>query len=411
MKLTRKIISEIKGQRGATAVVIVLALVVLIGFAALAIDIGYLYSTKNELQNIADSAALAATGKLGNQYFLGVDPIDDVAIRDVAVDIGNKNRAGDKASISIDFSDIEIGKWDQYADPKFVPNDSDPFIPTGDEDAVRVTARRDSGPYGNGPVATFFARIFGADFANVSADAIADLSGASEVTEGGLPIPVGIGKARFDSSYCEDPIKFYPTNDLEACGGWHVYEDDKTKIKQDVLDGLLPGADPPWISPPAEIGDIFYFKGGTDNAAYTILKDVFDDKRYINDYWEDEANGIPKEWPVDGDLDDETWTTSVVVYDWEDCSNPNTSIPIIGFAKIRIYEICTATSDPSVQITGGGDSYPGGDPSGLVPGPPDPFCVLGEKQIAARIICKIIEPARGSGGEYGVIGSIPGLVE
>ena len=47
MKLTRKLISNLKGEHGATAVVIVLALVVLIGFAALAIDIGYLYATKS----------------------------------------------------------------------------------------------------------------------------------------------------------------------------------------------------------------------------------------------------------------------------------------------------------------------------------------------------------------------------
>lgn len=410
MKKIHQLLKKIKDQQGAAAIVVAIALVFfLIGFAALAVDVGYLFSTKNELQNISDSAALSATAELGNQYF-NDETINATDIRNVAVEIGNKNWAGDKASISIALSDIEIGKWDQDADPKFVPNDSDPFVPTGDEDAVRVTARRDSDPNGNGPVATFFARIFGADTANVSTDAIADLSGASEIVEGGLPIPVGIAEVRFkDPDWCWQPIKFYPTNDIEACGGWHVYDYDtylidKTKIKQDILDGLLASADPPFVSPETNTDSTFYFKGGTDNAAYEILKQIFDERKIINDYWQNPPdNTIPKEWPLDGDEDPNTWTTTVVVYGSDDCSNPNTDLPIVGFSTIRIYEICTATSDPSVQITGGGGNL--GAP------PPQDFCVSGEKQIVARISCNVRKPVRGGGGEFGIMGTIPGLVE
>ena len=50
----------LRDQRGASAVLIALLLVVLLGIAALAIDLGYLYVTRYELQNVADSAALAA---------------------------------------------------------------------------------------------------------------------------------------------------------------------------------------------------------------------------------------------------------------------------------------------------------------------------------------------------------------
>jgi hypothetical protein len=256
-------------------------------------------------------------------------------------------------------------------------------------DAVRVIVRRESGK--NGPITTFFARIFGIDTAEVSADATAALSGPASVAEGGLPIPVGIAAAKFlNKEYCFKPIKFYPTNDLDACGGWHVYDEyDElgTKIKQDVLTGLLEGAEPPFESNKAGIGDVFYYKGGVDNAAYTLLKQVFEERKGIDD-----------------DGDPNTWSTTVVVYDWNDCSNPNTYIPILGFAKIRIYEICTATSDPSIPITGGKGTE--SDPYS-----PQAYCVSGEKQIVARIACNLIEPARGGGGEYGIMGSIPGLIE
>ncbi len=40
-------------------------MLLLIGFAAFAIDVGYMMVSRNELQNIADTAALAAAGELG----------------------------------------------------------------------------------------------------------------------------------------------------------------------------------------------------------------------------------------------------------------------------------------------------------------------------------------------------------
>src|SRR4030042_446489 len=47
------------GNRGQVIIVFVLSLLVLLGFAALAIDVGYMYSVRNDLQRSADSGALA----------------------------------------------------------------------------------------------------------------------------------------------------------------------------------------------------------------------------------------------------------------------------------------------------------------------------------------------------------------
>ncbi len=46
-------------ERGAVAVVVAICLVVVMGFVALAVDIGSIYSDKQQLQNGADAAALA----------------------------------------------------------------------------------------------------------------------------------------------------------------------------------------------------------------------------------------------------------------------------------------------------------------------------------------------------------------
>ena len=48
-----------KDERGAVAIIIALLMVVLIGFAALAVDISAMWAEKRQLQNGADAAALA----------------------------------------------------------------------------------------------------------------------------------------------------------------------------------------------------------------------------------------------------------------------------------------------------------------------------------------------------------------
>ena len=50
---------RLSGERGATAVVVALLLVPLLGFGAIAVDVGALYAEKSRLQTAADAAALA----------------------------------------------------------------------------------------------------------------------------------------------------------------------------------------------------------------------------------------------------------------------------------------------------------------------------------------------------------------
>jgi hypothetical protein len=202
----------------------------------------------------------------------------------------------------------------------------------------------------------------------------------SKVDTGGLPIPVGISKHRFDDPYwCGQPIRFYPSNDIAACGGWHTYDQEHDKIKQDILKGLIDAYPADFESPATEGGDEYWFKGGTDSAAYDLLDELFEQNKDLND------------GTIDKDTNDETWTTTVVVYDSEDCSNPNPggagdekTLTVVGFTTIVIYDICTASGDDS--------------------------CEDGVKEIVADISCDYIEAQRGGGGEYGIIGSIAGLV-
>ena len=74
----------IENQRGIAAIVVALGLFVLLGAAAFAVDLGYRNIAQNDLQNMADAAALAGAGELGRQY---LDPafiaVDEEAIADI----------------------------------------------------------------------------------------------------------------------------------------------------------------------------------------------------------------------------------------------------------------------------------------------------------------------------------------
>lgn len=87
-------------ERGGVLVLICLAMTVLIGLAAIAVDIGNLYAVRSRLVNTADSAALAGVALLPN---------DPKGSREVARDYIEKNRANvDHAEISISASNKEI---------------------------------------------------------------------------------------------------------------------------------------------------------------------------------------------------------------------------------------------------------------------------------------------------------------
>ena len=145
-----------------------------ISFAALAVDIGYILTTKNELQNIADAAALAAAGRLSEFYDIGETPIES-SVELAANTVASMNSAGGEAGgITIVDSDIELGTWNGG----FTETSINPY-------ATRITARRDDIP-------TFFAKLFSNNPVDIQAMAIAafstpiDLGGMWYIAE---PIP------------------------------------------------------------------------------------------------------------------------------------------------------------------------------------------------------------------------------
>ncbi len=150
-------------RRGAVAVQVAVSMSAIVGFAALTIDVGVVYNAKTDLQRTADAAALAAASKLA-----AYDEGDPLALaRAEAVRLVELNTVM-REQVSVSGSDVEFGRAVYNED-----SGSYDFQPTTQfPDAVRVVVSKTSGS-ANGGLRLYFARIFGKETADVSAEAIA----------------------------------------------------------------------------------------------------------------------------------------------------------------------------------------------------------------------------------------------
>ncbi|MFQ5414067.1 MAG: pilus assembly protein TadG-related protein [Phycisphaerae bacterium] len=152
-------------RRAVAAAQVAILLPVLVGFAAMTIDVGVLYNTKADLQRTADAAALAAASVVANTE-VDVDPRPSALA--TAIDYVELNQVmNHEVTVDAD-ADVVFGRARYNASTNaynFVPMEYPP-------DAVRVTVRQtEDSP--NGKATLLFARIFGKAATNVSATAVA----------------------------------------------------------------------------------------------------------------------------------------------------------------------------------------------------------------------------------------------
>ena len=149
------------GIRGQVLLVFLAGLLALLGFAALGIDVGYLYTVRHELQRCTDAGALA-----GASAFLSGKWADD-ATRSVADDRARAFAAKDKVATAV----LSAGSEVAVGFPAY--------------DRVRVDATRN--------VNLFFARLFLGPTRTVTAYSIAEASVVDTNVKGlkpwGIPYP------------------------------------------------------------------------------------------------------------------------------------------------------------------------------------------------------------------------------
>jgi Flp pilus assembly protein TadG len=186
----------IRKTGGTSAITIAITLFVLIGAASLAIDMGHLYTVRNELQNVADSSALAAVAQLvkdqGGQTVRDSNQALQTAI-EVAQTQSQLSGLPQVANGERNDLTIHFGVWDIYAaDPSQAWTDLGTTCASdSNANAVRVTIRRAEG-LAFGPVANLFARIFGNNFSEVLATATAYLGYVAATQTGTVTVPLAV---------------------------------------------------------------------------------------------------------------------------------------------------------------------------------------------------------------------------
>ena len=191
----------VANQSGGVLVLIALLLVVIIGMAAFAIDIGHLMVVRNERRNTADAGALAGARMLYTTNAAGATVVNTGA-NDVAAATTTANMSD---AAAVEALTIERGHWCFHncppdgADGVFTPNSSTTLdlgslaslsFPELDANssyvnAVRVVAGRSA-------AASFFAGIFGPGFSSFSlnAESIAWQGFAGEAFHVDYPIAI-----------------------------------------------------------------------------------------------------------------------------------------------------------------------------------------------------------------------------
>jgi Flp pilus assembly protein TadG len=351
-------------QRGGMFILGALIILPLMGFAVLAIDVGRVFIVRNELQNVADAAALAGANCLTRQS----DPVsatDCLATESSTLNWARaaaraqaqlSSNAADNLSMSSSGvgSDIQVGYWNLCpasagcpAGKSGVPSGgsfSTAFSPVTafDKPAVSVEVTKAAG-MNNGPIAMLTQRIFnvGADVP-MSARAVAVISSPNVVFPGSL-IPQAINKCLFDLYWdtSTNSPKLATTTELNGVpqtigqpwrlrigssyhygtcdsGQWTTFDRDANSAAE--VKDLITSGNPNSLS----IGDMTWIKPGTANSGYNELDGKFPT-------------------PPGADV-------TVVVVDYPDLSHldPTTGrqLEIVAFAGFRI-----------TDIKGGSDKY------------------------------------------------------
>ena len=260
--LRKRVQSHRRLRRAAVAVYLAISSAVVIGMAALAVDIGMLYQAQAELQRSADAAALAAAGQLASEDI--EDP--EVAATLAAQEVAQMNAVLRQATGLDARHDVELGQ--AIYNPATGRYD---FQAGGDVfDAVRVTVRRTEDSAG-GPIELLFARFLGHETRGLQAQAAAVL----------VPRDIAVVIDLSNSMDYDSQLRFYDRSDGGYANTRDIWcaldgpEPSRPYIPTDELDSEYAGDTGPTIGAMSNWGAPLLpgsYNASTDSGLWYIRK-------------------------------------------------------------------------------------------------------------------------------------------
>lgn len=214
----------LRSRRGNIVVLSAVLMVVMMALIAFAVDLGYLYNARTEMQRAADASAIAACWELiDKDVVTGVS--NSAVITDEARSKARQFVALNKitqAAANLSNDDITVG---YIADPG---NPSSPFLTTGYSaapNAVKLRIRRTADQ--NGRVPLFFGPVLGVSFASMQSEATAaylpGISGFKAPGDGsnlGI-LPYALDQGTWDAMLAgggTDSYRFVESNNTVSAG-------------------------------------------------------------------------------------------------------------------------------------------------------------------------------------------------
>jgi Flp pilus assembly protein TadG len=306
----------LREERGAIAVAVAVLLTGVVGITGAATDLGVVYTARGQLQNAADSAALAAAKNMMAQDPETLDAITTPdAAQATAHQLTQANTALGKGLILLD-TDYTIGFWDL---------DAEAFTRTGpssdpnDINAVEVTLRKDD--LANSPVTTMFAGIVGISQVDVTAKSPAFVGYPSAIPkDGGLGFPIAVKDTAVtgggDSPACGTQLTFHSENNENA--SWTTF--DRWPANDPTVDHFICDC---YTVPDLKVGDyINLINGNLSNNTFNHLRRRF------------EHEGVD----IDGDGHLE-WVVTLPVVSSSANSGPS---EVLGFTTFEVEEVHSA---------------------------------------------------------------------
>ncbi len=312
-------------NKGFALVYIALMIVVLVTFVSLAVDVGYMYVAKGQLQNAADAGALAGAAKLDK-----TNSPTQTDSRLAAVTFANKNIvvpsvtkviiSNDGTNVLAPGNDITVGNWNASKDPKYLEGRT-PI------NAAQVRARRTSDSPG-GPVNLFLSKVIG-----VSSMGTLAVATAARLPRAGAYFMIGQGT-------CTSSMSLTLKIDSGSTGNmaWTTILDNSTNASD--VSSLICGKTIPDID---VCGHSLYTTQGTSTSVFKDIESAFYNTDYdqSNKYCTTSTDPVPKDCTtVTGNKSVVTWTVTVPVSVQNNPALQPNPAPVYGYATITMTRAC-----------------------------------------------------------------------
>ncbi len=272
---------------GGVAVTTALGLVMLLGAAALVVDLGHLYVVHTEVQKAAEAGAYAGARALkdntANWNWTNALATATDTVKGNKVD--NASLDSYTAPDPVNHPMVEMGYWDSswttgipqgppayghllgYSNPAAYTPASDKQFP-----AVKVTVAK--GPGGSGvsaPLSTLFASVIGTSSMNATGSAVASLPAPTAIPPGDA-FPFAIPWTYVVNNWDKDPPVNFTVGSTQhdsSGGQWTSFKE--TDNGANYIDGLILYGNPTWLV----IGDRIYIQSGERGSIYNTVESQF----------------------------------------------------------------------------------------------------------------------------------------